>query len=63
MIHSTVGLYFVIVTSLFFPAAMVALGTIVHLRVTQKNGIDPSMATPRKKYYSLPSWKWYEKQE
>ena len=57
----TVGLYYLIGHyAIVFPLFMILLGTIGHLIICRKNGIDPIRATPRKKYYALRGWKWEE---
>lgn len=57
----TISLYYWIGHyAVIFPIAMTIVGTIVHIRICRKNGIDPLRATPRKKYYQLRGWKWEE---
>ncbi|MFV8347926.1 hypothetical protein [Flavobacterium sp. ZB4P13] len=57
----TIGLYYLINHyAILFPVIMIAIGSIVHFRICKKNGIDPFLATPRKKYYKLRGWKWKE---
>jgi hypothetical protein len=44
--------------ALLFPAAILVLGSIVHISWCRKHGIDPIRATPRRRYYELRGWQW-----
>ncbi len=57
----TVGLYSLVGHwALAFPAAAAVLGGTVHLVWCRRNGIHPFRATPRRKYYELRGWTWYD---
>ena len=61
LILVTVGLSTVIGHwALLFPAALLVLGSIVHIGWCRKHGIDPIRATPRRRYYELRGWQWSE---
>ena len=57
----TVGLYALVGHwALAFPTAAALLGGTVHFVWCRRNGIHPFRATPRRKYYELRGWTWYD---
>lgn len=57
----TVGLYnWLGHWAALFPVIGLIPGTIYHFYWCRKNGIDPFMGTPRRKYYHLRGWEWKE---
>lgn len=57
----TVGLYALLGHwALAFPTALAVLGGTVHFVWCRRNGIHPFRATPRRKYYELRGWAWYD---
>jgi len=61
VIGLTLGLYAIVGHwSLAFPLAAGVAGLTVHFTWCRQNGIDPILATPRRRYYELRGWAWRE---
>jgi hypothetical protein len=54
-LHALVGHW-----ALAFPTAVGVTGAIFHFAWCRKHGIHPFRATPRRKYYELRGWTWYD---
>lgn len=55
----TVSLYYGVGHwALFLPTSLGIAGATFHLIWCRRNGIDPWLATPHRKYYRLRGWKW-----
>jgi hypothetical protein len=55
-----VAIAFGITVAIFFVAGINIIAVVGHFAWCYRHGIDPVMATPRKKYYELRGWKWRE---
>ncbi len=62
MVHAiTIGLFFLAGHwALIFPVGAAAAGSTFHYVWCRRNGIHPRLATPRRRYYELRGWQWYD---
>ncbi len=62
MVHAiTIGLFFLAGHwALLFPVGAAGAGATFHYVWCRRNGIHPRLATPRRRYYELRGWHWYD---
>jgi hypothetical protein len=57
----TLGLYGLVGHwAVAFPTAAAVAGGAFHFAWCRRQGIHPLRATPRRKYYNLRGWTWYD---